>query len=143
MIATPHRGSYCASVLPGQVLQPFIFRPQELRTAIRDVSRQNGPDVLAEGVTLRPVNGIGELTPRSPILNALLDLPITAPYHSIIPLLTIAGCQCQTDGFVHYTSSHLDGAASEMITPGFHTSHDSPESTAELKRILCEHWRSR
>ena len=137
MIATPHRGSLEACLLPGQIIQQLIHRPKELRDAVRELARQNGPDVVASGVRARRLNGVGGMSPHDPALQALLELPILVPYHSIIPQMTIAGIQLRTDGLVRYRSSHLDGAESEAITKGFHTAHYTCEVTREIKRILC------
>jgi hypothetical protein len=74
----------------------------------------------------------------SPILAALGRVPIDpkVPYHSIIPLIFgVTG----TDGVVLYNSSHLNGAASELIVAGNHSSQQKPEVTRELRRILLEH----
>jgi len=139
MIATPHRGSIEASIFPGLPLRALIHRPEELREMIREVSRENGPEVGAPGVRTREINGLGNLNPRDPALAAILPIPLCVPYHSIIPQLTIAGYQLKTDGVVPYYSSHLDGAESETITPGFHTSHDSWPVCQEVKRILRQH----
>jgi hypothetical protein len=103
--------------------------------------RNNGRDVAAPGVRVRPLNGVGGVSPNDPALRALLPLPIAVPYHSIIPQLTVLGHELNTDGVVHYSSSHLDGAESEKITNGFHTTHDSLEVSQEVRRILREHLR--
>ena len=87
----------------------------------------------------RLLTGVGGLNPHDPALNALLDVPICVPFHSIIPQITIFGHQFHTDSVVRYSSSHLDGAESETITSGIHTTHDKWEVTQEIKRILCEH----
>ena len=44
-----------------------------------------------------------------------------------------------TDGVVPYTSSHLDGAASEVIIKGGHSIQETPEAVLELRRILRLH----
>ncbi len=44
-----------------------------------------------------------------------------------------------TDGFVAYTSSHLEGAASELIIPSYHSGHQHPAGIAEVIRILHLH----
>jgi hypothetical protein len=44
-----------------------------------------------------------------------------------------------TDGVVPYESSHLPGAASEVIVPGVHPDVSKREVTQELRRILFEH----
>ena len=40
---------------------------------------------------------------------------------------------------VDYVSSHLEGALSEKIVAGDHSSQETPEVTRELRRILLDH----
>jgi pimeloyl-ACP methyl ester carboxylesterase len=139
MIGAPHRGSLEACCFPGQLLQTAIHRPKELRDTIIELRRDNGRDVAAPGARTRLLNGVGSLNPRDPALNALLDVPICVPFHSIIPQITILGHQFRTDSVVRYSSSHLEGAESEKITRGIHTTHDAWQTTEEIERILREH----
>src|SRR5262249_31660207 len=122
--------------------QAFIRRPEELRDTIREVSAENGRDVKAPGVRPRLLTGLGGLSAHEPGLRALADLPICVPFHSIIPQVSFCGIELNTDGVVRYNSSHLEGAESEAITRGIHTSHDSWQVSREVKRALCEHLRS-
>ena len=46
-----------------------------------------------------------------------------------------------SDGVVPYSSSHLDGAASEVIVQSGHSVHRSPGAMQELLRILLLHLR--
>jgi pimeloyl-ACP methyl ester carboxylesterase len=139
LVATPHRGSVEACFLPGQLLMIAIRRPRELRDTIRELVRENGRDVAAPGVRARPLNGVGGLSPKDPALAALRRLPILVPYHSVIPQIVVFGRMLPTDGVVGYRSSHIEGAASETILRGFHTSHDSWQVTQEIMRICREH----
>jgi hypothetical protein len=65
--------------------------------------------------------------------------PITVPYHSIIGDRGKGSSPNSSDGVVAYWSSHLDGAKSEKIVPGPHTSCALPETITELDRILELH----
>ena len=44
-----------------------------------------------------------------------------------------------SDGVVPYSSSHLDGAASELIVHSGHSVHRCPAAMRELLRILLLH----
>ncbi|PNK61959.1 alpha/beta hydrolase [Psychrobacter sp. FDAARGOS_221] len=46
-----------------------------------------------------------------------------------------------SDGIVPYSSSHLEGAASETIISGGHGIHESPEAVLTLRKILHQHLR--
>lgn len=140
-IASPHRGSPLASDLFGRTISRLVGRPDELADTIKEIEALNGPRVIAPEMRGRTPNAIGNLRTDSPILTTLDRIPIASnvPYHSIIPqILKVSG----TDGVVLYNSSHLDGATSELIVAGNHSSQQKPEVTQELRRILLEHLKS-
>jgi hypothetical protein len=61
----------------------------------------------------------------------------TVTYHSIIASLHPGLPQeAMTDGFVRYSSAHLDGADSERIVTSSHLCEANPEVIAEVRRIL-------
>lgn len=137
-IASPHRGSPLASDLFGRTIARLVGRPDELALSMKEAETLNGAHVIAPEMRGRTPNAIGNLQTDSPVLAALDRIPIDAkvPYHSIIPLIFgVTG----TDGVVLYNSSHLDGATSELVVPGNHSSQQKPEVTRELRRILLEH----
>ncbi|WP_406694982.1 alpha/beta fold hydrolase [Singulisphaera sp. Ch08] len=137
-IASPHRGSPLASDLFGRTISRLVGRPDELAESIKEIEALNGPKVIAPEMRGRTPNAIGNLRVDSPVLATLDRIPIdpNVPYHSIIPqILKVSG----TDGVVLYNSSHVDGAASELIVAGNHSSQQKPEVTQELRRILLEH----
>ncbi|AGA27656.1 lysophospholipase [Singulisphaera acidiphila DSM 18658] len=137
-IASPHRGSPLASDLFGRTISRLVGRPDELAESIKEIEALNGPRVIAPEMRGRTPNAIANLQTDSPVLATLDRVPIApnVPYHSIIPqILKVSG----TDGVVLYNSSHLDGAASELIVEGNHSSQQKPEVTQELRRILLEH----
>ncbi len=63
-------------------------------------------------------------------------------YHSIIGDREQADRPGGSDGVVPYASSHLDGAASEVIVKSGHSVHRSPAAMKEVLRILLLHLRS-
>ena len=60
-------------------------------------------------------------------------------YHSIIGNEAAANTPGGTDGIVPYWSSHLDGAASEMIVKSDHSVEVNPRAILEVRRLLLEH----
>jgi pimeloyl-ACP methyl ester carboxylesterase len=137
-IATPHRGSPIADSTFGQVISDLVKRPDKMDARIAEIEALNGPDVVSKELRGRAINSITNLRTDSPILASLdrIQMHQSVPYHSIIPL--IDGVM-NTDGVVEYRSSHVDGAKSERIVPGTHTSQEHPEVTRELHRILELH----
>jgi hypothetical protein len=127
----------------GLIGRSLVHLPQSFTQPYRDAERAN-PGVL-KGALADIAHGHGSsirvLSRKTPVRNALADLPIS----SCVPFHSIMGNNCSwipkersTDGFVPYSSSHLDGAASELI---IHSAHDEPHRLAaitEVRRILAE-----
>jgi pimeloyl-ACP methyl ester carboxylesterase len=137
-IATPHRGSPIADSGFGQAVSNLVRRNVDMDTRIAEVEALNGPDVISPEMRGHAINAISNLRTDSPILAALDRIPIDPRmrYHSIIPLI---GGTADTDGVVEYRSSHLEGAASELVFAGTHISQQDPPVIRELDRILREH----
>ncbi|HEX4590145.1 MAG TPA: hypothetical protein VH120_09480 [Gemmataceae bacterium] len=140
-VATPHKGTVKADLLLGRLLESKILRQDQFPASVKEARRENGSGVLAPAVNIHRLDGIGDLRPNDPILNATARLPIdpAVPYHSIIPLLGTENRHLKTDGAVRYDSSHLEGAESELIIPGSHVATDTPTVATEIRRILLEH----
>jgi hypothetical protein len=87
--------------------------------------------------------GLNDLDPDSPFIQALGSSRIKEGviYHSIIGDREQADYAGGSDGVVPYSSSHLDGAASEVIVHSGHSVHRSPAAMRELLRILRRHLR--
>jgi pimeloyl-ACP methyl ester carboxylesterase len=137
-ICTPDRGSEKAVSGLGKFGENLIAFP----TAMTSTFRRSLTDVdLTEfaGNARRLPNSVSGLSPKNPSLKIVNSATITAPYHSIIGNRGKGDCPNCTDGVVPYSSSHLDGAQSELIVPGPHGSVNLPQSIAELKRILQLH----
>ncbi len=140
-VATPHRGSglalrpiagFFASLI--QLPLSALAAPQERSEILRSMR----DDVRSAFVA--PANSIRFLRARSPLLKAILQLPMSQsiPYHSIIGDRGKGNSPNSSDGVVAYWSSHLDGAASEKIVPSGHGANEHPEGIAEIRRILIE-----
>jgi len=81
------------------------------------------------------------LSPQNPFVQALAGIAIDrgVPFHSIIGDRGLGGGEQSSDGVVPYTSSHLAGAASELIVPADHAATAHPFTVREIKRILHLH----
>ena len=137
-IATPHRGSPIADSTFGEIISNLVRLPGKMDARIAEIEAFNGPNAVSKELRGHAINSISGLRTDSPILASLnrIGIPQSVPYHSIIPL--IDGVM-DTDGVVEYRSSHLDGAKSELIVPGTHTSQEHPDVTRELYHILQLH----
>lgn len=137
-VCTPHRGSDMASRGIGSLAVSLISLPTHLLTAVKD-SITSAELVQLTGSSKRLPNSVWGLKPTNPAFEVVNAPPITVPYHSIIGDRGKGNCPNCTDGVVAYWSSHLDGAQSETIVPGAHSSCELPETIAELDRILELH----
>ena len=142
-LAVPHHGSRLAAGIVGSVANRFIRHPKSPATAIRELAK------LYPGVLTPYVAGVNRrggptslfaLAPN-PILNRVAELPIRVPFHSIMGDRGLDGGPESSDGVVHYSSSHLDGAESELIVPTGHTVFSNNATVIEIKRILHENAR--
>lgn len=147
-IATPHRGSELADNWLGRFVSNLAKIPRDLltlqipevRRSLTRLGREMSGDV-------DPLDGVARLKPGNPLLSFTLEQPIAAgiTYHSIIGDQGEGGGKERgddpesSDGVVPYWSSHLDGAASELIVPSGHSAQVHPKAIAELKRILHLH----
>lgn len=145
LLAAPLRGSAFATNRIGQfganlIRLPFnivdsIFGQIEVIDALTDVAQQ---------ASQRPNNSVSSLRPDNPMLGAALKCPVRpgVEIHSIMaqknPKLPK---EEGTDGFVPYTSSHLDEAVSEVIV--MEADHrgmvNRNETVEEVWRILHLH----
>ena len=130
-ICVPHRGSTMADWSVTSFLTKFIRLPTHIMSAAAEA-----PGVISER---RQLSSVNRLSPNNPLYAATDHIPIQVPYHSIIGDRGKGDTPNSSDGVVPYWSSHLDGAKSELIVPGPHSSYSLPQTIAELKRILKLH----
>ena len=142
LLAAPHRGAPMARDWRGRVAALAVRLPVDVVDTLSTLA-----DALAEDVPLRASalrrrrNSITNLSDRDDYLHATADLTVApgVTLHSIIgrrdedvPL------ERSSDGVVPYTSSHLDGAASELVVRSGHSVQNTPRAILEVRRILRE-----
>ena len=88
-----------------------------------------------------PANSIRFLRAKSPLLLAILKLPMSeqVTYHSVIGDQGKGDTPNSSDGIVPYWSSHLPNAKSEKIVPSGHGANEDPDGIEEIRRILRLH----
>ena len=141
-IATPHRGSKMSEGLLGRIGSSLVKLPTDFKNMITRLVTRN-PEVMNDKLAARmdargAPNSIDALSPEDPVIQSLADLEIPIPFHSIIGDRGKEG-GTSSDGIVPYSSSHLDGATSELIVPAGHDVYEHPRAIAEVKRILRNH----
>ena len=138
-VATPHRGSNLAESWVGRVGASLIRLPSSLQNAFVQVATENPqaptPEAAAFGKGFN-FSSVHALSPNEPALRALAQLPVRVPFHSIIGQRHAGPLETSNDGVVRYTSSHLDGAASELVVRSGHNVCENPDAQREVIRIL-------
>ena len=139
-IAVPHRGSDFARSFVGRLGSFLIRLPRRMLGTLNNMVKSLLPD---EKNPHYPT-GIDNLLPDSAALKNLSKIPFVkhVPYHSIIGNKDDAGVPDGSDGIVTYNSSHLDGAASELVVKSRHSVQQNPLAIQEVRRILLEHLQS-
>jgi pimeloyl-ACP methyl ester carboxylesterase len=140
-ITTPHRGSPLASGRLREVGTRLCGGPSRFRQAREMLLASNKHDRFTLGFRGELPTSVNELAPGHALLLALCDLGIdpSVRAHSIIADLRDPPGPGATDGIVPYSSSHLDGVASESLVHGLHICLHDPAVIREVRRILREH----
>jgi pimeloyl-ACP methyl ester carboxylesterase len=140
-IATPHRGSPLAGGRLRELGTQLCRRPNRFLQAHELLLSHNEPDIFADGFRGQLATSAGELAPGHPLLLRLCELGIDSSVrsHSVIADLSQPPRPDGTDGLVPYSSSHLEGVASELLVHGLHVCVTHPAVIEEVRRILMEH----
>ena len=143
LMAVPHRGSTMAKWSIARFGSNLIRIPSKvvsrslkfLGTIIRVTNKEN--ELVKEMV----YTGIDNLDPDNRFIRVLSGSSFASgiPVHSVIGDIDGRGVPGGTDGIVPYSSSHIDGVASELIVDSGHSVQKSPEAIRELARILRLH----
>lgn len=138
-IATPHRGSYMASIFLVRMMSKFLNLPGGLVKAavqLKDIGR---PDALGTPFTVP--TSLDNMDGSNPFVQTLSGLPIAAGVHahSIIAVKSAGPPEEGNDGVVEYRSAHIEGVESELVVRSGHSTQSTPETIEEVRRILYEH----
>ena len=139
-IAAPHRGTPFADKSLARFIAGLVTLPVKVVSGIIEPAVQLlAPELKGKD---QPINGIANLSARDEFITSAATLPLApgVPFHSIIgndtPDLPLAE---SSDGIVPYSSSHLEGAASEKVIRSGHSVQESPEAILEIRRIMHQH----
>ncbi len=139
-ISTPHRGSFFAAGLIGQLIGKFISLPGKLFNPLQDVLVHN-PQVIAFRSMKDIPRSTDNMDPKNQFIKTLAAMPIApgVTAHSIIAVENPDDPKEKwNDGVVEYSSAHLDGVASELIVHSGHSTQSEPQTIEEVRRILLE-----
>jgi hypothetical protein len=114
---------------------------EAFRSFVEDHLDQMNP-YLVRLVKEGKLSSIRTLSANTPALIALAAIPPAVPFHTIIGQKHPGPAHAGNDGVVAYSSSHLEGAESELIVRYGHETFLYPDAVAEIKRILYAHLES-
>ncbi|MGH7795193.1 MAG: esterase/lipase family protein [Candidatus Binatia bacterium] len=139
-IATPHRGSYQALGVLGNLASWLVNLPGRFtKLSLQLLTLQR------KGFLLGPTSGIptsiDNMNPNNRFIQGLSAIPIAdgVVAHSIVGVEGGGPPAEGGDGVVKYSSAHIDGVESEKIVHSGHSMQGNPETIQEVKRILIEH----
>jgi pimeloyl-ACP methyl ester carboxylesterase len=139
-IATPHGGSYQASLTIVGLFRRLVTLPLSIVAATADVLANAG-DSLKFDKDRRAFNSINGMSPGNPGIEAVRKIPVAPGIHahSIIPTLQDGPLEERNDGVVEYKSAHIDGVESELVIEHQdHSTQSNPLAVREVRRILVE-----
>lgn len=139
-IATPHAGSYQASLTIVSLFTRSVTLPLSIASATADILTNAG-DALKLDKDRRVFNSINGMSPGNPGIAAVRQIPIASGIHahSIIPTLQDGPLVDRNDGVVEYKSAHIDGVESELVIERQgHSTQANPLAVREVHRILLE-----
>ena len=141
-ISTPHRGSKIATFS----IVTWSTKIITLAPRLVKVSADIGNEMLIRSNLKTDTNpfrlktGVNNLAPDDIVLEKLMTFPLQpVPYHSIIGRESGPLVPGGSDGIVPYSSSHLDGAQSELIVRSGHSVQGTQAGICEIRRILLLH----
>jgi pimeloyl-ACP methyl ester carboxylesterase len=139
-IATPHGGSYQASLTIVGLFAKLVTLPVTVMTATADILANAGAALKLDKD--RPYfSSIAGMSPGNPAIAALRTTPVAPGIHaySIIPTLQDGPLDARNDGVVEYKSAHIDGVESEVVIEhSAHSTQSNPLTVREVRRILIE-----
>jgi pimeloyl-ACP methyl ester carboxylesterase len=139
-IATPHGGSYQASITIVSLFTRLVTLPVAIAAASADILTNAG-EALKLQKDRRTFNSIAGMSPGNTAIQALRAIPVAPGIHahSIIPTLQDGPLDTRDDGVVQYKSAHIDDVDSEaVIEHSDHSTQSNPLTVREVRRILLE-----
>ncbi|HEX4916266.1 MAG TPA: alpha/beta hydrolase [Limnobacter sp.] len=141
-VAAPHRGTPVAENRFARFVSGLIRLPATVLSRVGEIAQLLVSPDSGSDVPIGKLTSISNLSDQDPFVRQSAKLPISprVTYHSIMgnntPELPLAA---SSDGVVPYASAYLDGAASELVVPSWHSVQETPEAIVEIRRILREH----
>jgi len=138
-MSTPHRGSFQARNVVGDLFRRIVTLPVTIARTSKDLVTGN-PDafrVPASG----EITSLDNMNPLRPFIRSLAEIPVVprVHVHSIIAVQGNGPLEKEDDGVVAYKSAYIDGTESTLVVHSGHSSQETPQGIEEVLRILTLH----
>ena len=139
-LATPHRGSDMSRGMIGRVGAGLISDSDHIAKLLSRLVKDN-PEAFDRRRFRRLPSSIETLETNGDMLLALLGMKPAerVVFNSIIGSTRPGPVKSSSDGVVPYSSSHFDGAESELVVRSDHGVEIDSSAIKEVHRILLEH----
>jgi len=136
----PHRGATLASLRLARWASKLVRLPGFMADVRNSFVSAATVDKAAMHLSNAP-SSLDTLSPDNRFVLGINKIPITSDviYHTVVGDRGKGDTPDSTDGLVPYWSSHLEGAASELVVPSGHSSQQNPQGIEEARRILRLH----
>ncbi|MFT0212221.1 alpha/beta hydrolase [Pseudomonas sp. F1_0610] len=142
-VAAPHQGTPFAENRMARWASNIIKLPVSVMGRLKEIGQiLVSPTSTSTEPLNRSFNSIDNLSNQDFFIRVSSQISISpkVTYHSIIGNYTPkVPLEESSDGVVPYQSSHLPGAASEVVIPSWHSVQETPQAIIEIRRILHEH----
>ena len=137
-ICVPHKGSIFAKNL--ESLGRRLERPRRDVQALVERTTAANPSLASHGGASRiPVVSVDDLAGGTPTMDALYDLPLSCPFHTIAGDFFPGEKTNRTDLVVRLDSALLPGARSQHIIRSGHKSYNAQKGLSAIAAILRDH----
>jgi pimeloyl-ACP methyl ester carboxylesterase len=139
-IASPYEGSSLSNRFTRWLSGSFVWLPEKTYALSKTIFEQNNSGWW-DRVTA-PRTSLDSLTKNSSVLKLISEsqVPPEVKHYNIVGVRRGRDPNTWTDGVVSYRSAHRDDVTSEkLIAAGHRDLLVSPETVAEVRRILLEH----
>jgi pimeloyl-ACP methyl ester carboxylesterase len=138
-LATPHRGSRLVQPRNSALASRLIGLPADLVSVGQDLLLDPKAKLKIDLDIDNLPTSIENMRPGSIFMDALEQMPVEVPHHTIAGVIGGGPHEEGDDGVVDYTSAHLETAESELVVDSPHSLQAHPAVIQEMLRILELH----
>jgi hypothetical protein len=139
-MCTPHRGSFQARNIIGELFRRIVTLPVSVTRTTTEMLKGNPDAFRVEGASATNTS-LDNMNPLRPFIRALAEIPVVpgVRVNSIIAVEGDGPVAEGSDGVVTYRSAHIAPVESELVVRSSHSVQERPEAIEEVLRILDVH----